>query len=137
MPLVGFEPTISAGKRPQTNAFDRAAHGISDHCFNAPWKCIPLIVHAFILFFSTFACMLGHCWQGMKWCRARLWGSVLIKFPQSVVLIVFFHSDSLYCVYLLFFYYSIFFVSKWVRNMNMHSLVQPQWKMWNAINTEK
>ena len=25
MPLVGFETTISAGERPQTNALDRAA----------------------------------------------------------------------------------------------------------------
>jgi hypothetical protein len=28
MPLVGFEPTISANERPQTNALDRAATGI-------------------------------------------------------------------------------------------------------------
>ena len=27
MPPVGFEPTISAGKRPQTYALDRAATG--------------------------------------------------------------------------------------------------------------
>ena len=27
MPPVGFEPTISAGKRPQTHALDRAATG--------------------------------------------------------------------------------------------------------------
>ena len=27
MPPVGFEPTISAGERPQTYAFDRAATG--------------------------------------------------------------------------------------------------------------
>ena len=27
MPPVGFEPTISAGERPQTNALDRAANG--------------------------------------------------------------------------------------------------------------
>ena len=27
MPLVGFEPTISAGGRPQTYALDRAATG--------------------------------------------------------------------------------------------------------------
>ena len=27
MPLVGFEPTISAGERPQTYALDRAATG--------------------------------------------------------------------------------------------------------------
>jgi len=28
MPPVGFEPTISAGERPQTYALDRAATGI-------------------------------------------------------------------------------------------------------------
>ena len=28
MPPVGFEPTISAGERPQTHALDRAATGI-------------------------------------------------------------------------------------------------------------
>ena len=27
MPPVGFEPTISAGERPQTHALDRAATG--------------------------------------------------------------------------------------------------------------
>ena len=27
MPPVGFEPTVSAGERPQTYAFDRAATG--------------------------------------------------------------------------------------------------------------
>ena len=27
MPLIGFEPTISAGERPQTYALDRAATG--------------------------------------------------------------------------------------------------------------
>ena len=31
MPLVGFEPTISAGERPQTYAFDRAATGTGNH----------------------------------------------------------------------------------------------------------
>ena len=29
MPPVGFEPTVSAGERPQTYALDRAATGIS------------------------------------------------------------------------------------------------------------
>jgi len=28
MPPVGFEPAVSAGERPQTQAFDRAATGI-------------------------------------------------------------------------------------------------------------
>ena len=30
MPPVGFEPTFSAGERPQTYALDRAATGIGD-----------------------------------------------------------------------------------------------------------
>ena len=29
MPPVGFEPTVSAGEQPQTNALDRAATGIT------------------------------------------------------------------------------------------------------------
>ena len=32
MPQVGFEPTISAGERPQTYALDRAATGIGIQC---------------------------------------------------------------------------------------------------------
>ena len=31
MPPVGFEPTISAGERPQTYALDRAATGTTVH----------------------------------------------------------------------------------------------------------
>ena len=31
MPTVGFEPTISAGERPQTYALDRAAIGVGDY----------------------------------------------------------------------------------------------------------
>ena len=31
MPPVGFEPTISAGERPQTHALDRAATGIEQY----------------------------------------------------------------------------------------------------------
>jgi hypothetical protein len=31
MPLVGFEPTISAGERPQTYVLDRTATGIGIH----------------------------------------------------------------------------------------------------------
>ena len=34
MPPVGFEPTISAGERPQTYALDRAATGIGTYCIN-------------------------------------------------------------------------------------------------------
>ena len=31
MPLVGFEPTISAGERPQTYALERVATGTGRH----------------------------------------------------------------------------------------------------------
>jgi hypothetical protein len=31
MPLVGLEPTISAGERPQTHALDHVATGIGVH----------------------------------------------------------------------------------------------------------
>ena len=31
MPPVGFEPTVSAGERPQTYALDRAAIGTGDY----------------------------------------------------------------------------------------------------------
>jgi len=36
MPPVGFEPTISAGERPQTYALDRAATGIGE-CYSKMW----------------------------------------------------------------------------------------------------
>ena len=45
MPSVGFEPTISAGERPQTYALDRAATGAGD-----AWTYKPQILH---LKFST------------------------------------------------------------------------------------
>ena len=42
MPPVGFEPTISAGKRPQTYALDRAATGTGVDDVRAPkrWGCV-------------------------------------------------------------------------------------------------
>ena len=36
MPPVGFEPTISAGERPQTYALDRAATGTVSRRFRLP-----------------------------------------------------------------------------------------------------
>ena len=36
MPQVGFEPTISAGERPQTYALDRAATGTDRHLVRLP-----------------------------------------------------------------------------------------------------
>ena len=38
MPPVGFEPTISAGERPQTYALDRAATGTGIHLTGADHK---------------------------------------------------------------------------------------------------
>ena len=35
MPPVGFEPTVSAGERPQTYALDRAATGIEKVLYTA------------------------------------------------------------------------------------------------------
>ena len=47
MPAVGFEPTMSAGERPQTYALDRAAIGIGDattivvyRFYNAPFETV-------------------------------------------------------------------------------------------------
>ena len=40
MPLVGFEPTVSAGERPQTYALDRAATGTGT-CAASVLKIIP------------------------------------------------------------------------------------------------
>ena len=58
MPPVGFEPTVSAGERPQTYAFDRAATGTGKHMaiqinkiitikqqYSSCWHKIPLIYH--------------------------------------------------------------------------------------------
>ena len=57
---VGFEPTISAGERPQTYALDRAATGTGNERFwftklkeignfqylNMDWRCVELVSHA-------------------------------------------------------------------------------------------
>ena len=44
MPPVGFEPTISAGERPQIHALDRAATGTGDHghYLLTPWSRVLL-----------------------------------------------------------------------------------------------
>jgi len=42
MPSVGFEPTVSAGERPQTYAIDRAVNGTSLLVdFFSPWRYNP------------------------------------------------------------------------------------------------
>ena len=48
MPPEGFEPTISAGERPQTYALDRAATGTGDPVFKVG-KCWRLIKYSFKL----------------------------------------------------------------------------------------
>ena len=45
MPPVGFEPTISAGERPQTDALDRAATG-TGHIYNKGQKTVPVVIGA-------------------------------------------------------------------------------------------
>jgi len=42
MPPLEFEPTISAGKRPQTYAIDRAATGISNFAVTS-YTCLDLL----------------------------------------------------------------------------------------------
>ena len=42
MPPVGFEPTISAGERPQTHAVDRAATGTAFHVY---WRKLASALH--------------------------------------------------------------------------------------------
>jgi len=52
MPPVGFEPTISAGERPQTHALDRAATGTGNQLleyyinWNASYMCIYIYMNA-------------------------------------------------------------------------------------------
>ena len=43
MPPVGFEPTVSAGERPQTHALDRAATGTGKCGTMAPNICGPSV----------------------------------------------------------------------------------------------
>jgi len=47
MPPVGFEPTISAGERPQTHALDRVAAGIRELCFKTA------LIQTFYIVIST------------------------------------------------------------------------------------
>ena len=52
MPSVGFEPTISAGERPQSYALDRAATGTGRFANNQP-KFRETINFFFFFFFFT------------------------------------------------------------------------------------
>ena len=83
MPPVGFEPTISAGERPQTYALDRAATG-TGNSVSLPWvifyeafylhiissfSCIPVICVKLMLFliplqFVYLFCNLSKCVSG-------------------------------------------------------------------------
>ena len=45
MPPVGFEPTISAGERPQTYALDRAAIGTGMGFVVVPNKLILVVIN--------------------------------------------------------------------------------------------
>ena len=48
MPPAGFEPTISAGERPQTYASDRAAIGTGNIGFSAHVYCTVFVYDSFI-----------------------------------------------------------------------------------------
>ena len=50
MPPVGFEPTISAGERPQTYALDRAATGTGKRQDNKLENCLLLVGDLFELY---------------------------------------------------------------------------------------
>ena len=72
MPLVGFEPTLSAGERPQTYALDRTATGtgsatiIAAYKFNsAPFETVERIGElASVVTRCTFP-FLTQCWVEM------------------------------------------------------------------------
>ena len=49
MPPVGFEPIFSAGERPQTYTFDRAATGAGDYCY---YYIIIFIINIIIIFIT-------------------------------------------------------------------------------------
>ena len=60
MPPVGFEPTISAGERPQTYALDRAATGTGTlDTTLANTDCLRLSTTSFILFLEPNKVTLG------------------------------------------------------------------------------
>ena len=44
MPSAGFEPTISAGERPQTYALDRAATGTGIRLYNSVHKLVLFVI---------------------------------------------------------------------------------------------
>jgi hypothetical protein len=51
MPLVGFEPRISAGERPRTYAFDRAATGTGNYCLYIHKICITYMGGKQLIYF--------------------------------------------------------------------------------------
>jgi len=53
MPPVGFEPTVSAGDRPQTYALDGAATGIGTYLLYAGYKLQALSIVRIRKFFKT------------------------------------------------------------------------------------
>ena len=70
MPPVGFEPTISAGERPQTYALDRAATGTGDiggithRYFNKTSLSFGILGRNFTLNFQWFKHKLIYLTQG-------------------------------------------------------------------------
>ena len=69
MPPVGFEPTISAGERPQTYALDRAATGTGITSRISAINSNTFIVMYFILHISseTWHCTLSKLTACLNW----------------------------------------------------------------------
>ena len=62
IPPVGFEPTFSAGKRPQTYILDRTTNGTGPEPYNAPnqWQMCDLKLRLRIqVFFGMWCCVAG------------------------------------------------------------------------------
>ena len=63
MSPTGFEPTIPASERPQTNALDRAASGISDtKLISIFWLLLKDGLAGYIGIFSGFGGLEVACW---------------------------------------------------------------------------
>jgi hypothetical protein len=85
MSPVGFEPTISAGERPQTYALDRAANGTDRHIIHLRPKysrqtpsayvspsMAGLLLHTCYIIWLDIACTLWLVWSNLTWiCLTR------------------------------------------------------------------
>ena len=78
MPLVGFEPRVSAGERPQTYALDRAANGtgfvrLCDSEFREIWcsdsNNLFKGVDEMLLAFAVYFCLISTEFGYRRWSR--------------------------------------------------------------------